>query len=124
MIIGKIVDRKIIIPVTFLLSAEMIFSVEFVLDTGFNGYLTLPVNAVGAMNLPLFSTTATILADGSQSSIPTHIATIDWHGQELLAPVLAMGGKPLLGTGLLDRCRLVVEFTEDRSIELEKLREK
>jgi predicted aspartyl protease len=53
MIIGKIVDRKIIIPVPFLLSAEMIFSVEFVVDTGFNGYLTLPVNAVGAMNLPL-----------------------------------------------------------------------
>jgi clan AA aspartic protease len=121
MIIGKIVDRKIIIPVTFLLSAEMIFSVEFVLDTGFNGYLTLPVNAVGAMNLPLFSTTATILADGSQSSIPTHIATIDWHGQELLVPVLAMGGKPLLGTGLLEQCRLVVEFTKDGSIELEKL---
>jgi clan AA aspartic protease len=121
MIIGKIVDRKIILPVKFLLSAGMTFSVEFILDTGFNGYLTLPVNAVGAMNLPLFSTTATILADGTQSSIPTHIATIDWHGQELLVPVLAMGGKPLLGTGLLDRCRLVVEFSQDGSIELEKL---
>jgi predicted aspartyl protease len=41
--------------------------------------------------------------------------------RELLVPVLAMGTKPLLGMGLLDRCRLVVEFTEDGSIELEKL---
>jgi hypothetical protein len=32
-----------------------------------------------------------------------------------------MGTKPLLGIGLLDRCRLVVDFTEDGSIELEKL---
>jgi clan AA aspartic protease len=121
MIVGKFVDSKIILPVRFLLSDKMMFSVEFVLDTGFNGYLTLPVSAVGAMNLPLFSTTVTILADGTQSLTPTHVATIDWHGQELLVPVLAMGGKPLLGTSLLNQCRLVVEFTEDGSIELEQL---
>jgi clan AA aspartic protease len=121
MIIGKFVDRKIIVPVRFILSEEIIFSVEFVIDTGFNGYLTLPTGAVGAMNLPLFSMTRTILADGTYSSIPTHIATINWHDRELLVPVLAMGSKPLLGMGLLERCRLVVEFTEDGSIELEKL---
>jgi clan AA aspartic protease len=121
MIRGKFVDKKIILPVRFLLSQEMIFSIEFVVDTGFNGYLTLPIGAVGAMNLQLFSTTATILADGTQSLIPTHIATIDWHGEEILVPVLAMGGKPLLGTGLLSQCRLLAEFTEDGTIELEKL---
>jgi predicted aspartyl protease len=42
--------------VEFLLSQNTILSIEFVVDTGFNGYLTLPVSAVGAMNLPLFST--------------------------------------------------------------------
>jgi predicted aspartyl protease len=83
--------------------------------------LTLPVSAVGAMNLPLFSTTITILADGTRAEIPTHVATINWHDLELLVPVLAMGTKPLLGMGLLDRCRLVVEFAQDGLIELEKL---
>ena len=121
MIRGRFVDSKIILPVKFILSQEIIFDVEFVVDTGFNGYLTLPVGAVGAMNLPLFSTTVTILADGTQSLIPTHVATIDWHGEEVLVPVLAMGSKPLLGTSLLSQCRLLVEFTEDGSIELEKL---
>jgi clan AA aspartic protease len=121
MITGKFVDKKIVLPVKFLLSSDTILSVDFVVDTGFNGYLTLPVGAVGAMNLPLFSTTITILADGTRAEIPTHVATIDWHDRELLVPVLAMGTKPLLGIGLLDRCRLVVEFTEDGSIELEKL---
>lgn len=121
MITGKFIDRKIILPVKFLLSTDTILSIEFVVDTGFNGYLTLPVSAVGALNLPLFSTTITILADGTHAEIPTHVATIDWHDRELLVPVLAMGTKPLLGIGLLDRCRLVVEFTEDGSIELERL---
>ena len=91
------------------------------LDTGFNGYLTLPVNAVAAITLPLFSTITTILADGTHSLIPTHVATIDWHSQELLVPVLAMGPKPLLGMSLLDECRLVSEFSEDGLIELENL---
>jgi clan AA aspartic protease len=121
MITGKFIDKKIILPVRLLLSPDTILSIEFVVDTGFNGYLTLPVGAVGAMNLPLFSTTITILADGTHAEIPTHVATIDWHERELLVPVLAMGNKPLLGIGLLDRCHLVVEFNENGSIELEKL---
>ncbi len=79
MITGKFIDNKIVLPVKFLLSIDTILSVEFVVDTGFNGYLTLPVSAVGAMSLPLFSTTITILADGTHAEIPTHIATIDWH---------------------------------------------
>jgi predicted aspartyl protease len=66
MIIGKFIDKKIIITVWFLLSKDTVLSIEFVVDTGFNGYLTLPVSAVGAMNLPLFSTTITILADGTR----------------------------------------------------------
>jgi clan AA aspartic protease len=79
MIIGKFIDKKITLPVNFLLSTDTILSIEFVVDTGFNGYLTLPVNAVGALNLPLFSTIITILADGTHAEIPTHVATIDWH---------------------------------------------
>jgi clan AA aspartic protease len=79
MITGKFIDKKIIFPVGFLLSQDTILSIEFVVDTGFNGYLTLPVSAVGAMNLPLFSTTITILADGTHAEIPTHVATINWH---------------------------------------------
>lgn len=123
MIFGKFVGNKIILPVRFVLAGEMVFSVDFVVNTGFNGYLTLLVEAVGAMNLPLFSTTAAILADGTQSLIPTPVATIDWHGQELLVPVLAMGSKPLLGVSLLHQSRLVAEFIEDGSIELEKISE-
>lgn len=121
MIVGKFVDKKIVLPVGLLLSQDTILSIEFVVDTGFNGYLTLPLSAVGAMNLPLFSTTIAILADGTHVEIPTHIATINWQDRELRVPVLAMGTKPLLGMGLLDRCRLIVEFSEDGSIELEKL---
>jgi predicted aspartyl protease len=39
MIIGKFLDRKIILPVRFLLSPDTILSIEFVVDTGFNNAL-------------------------------------------------------------------------------------
>jgi predicted aspartyl protease len=44
MIVGKFIDKKIILPVRFLLSPDTILSIELVVDTGFNGYLTLPVS--------------------------------------------------------------------------------
>jgi predicted aspartyl protease len=37
MITGKFIDKKIILPVKFLLSTDTMLSIEFVVDTGFNG---------------------------------------------------------------------------------------
>lgn len=53
MIYGRLIDRKAIVPVIFRLPQQPDFSLSFVVDTGFNGYLTLPAQAVSAMNLPL-----------------------------------------------------------------------
>ncbi|WP_414623326.1 hypothetical protein [Calothrix sp. CCY 0018] len=41
MINGRISQGKATIPVTFRLPSQPDFSVDFVIDTGFNGYLTL-----------------------------------------------------------------------------------
>jgi clan AA aspartic protease len=121
MISGKFVDSRVILPVRFLLPGDMSFTIDFVVDTGFSGYLTLPASAIGAMNLSLCSTTVGILADGTESLLPTHLANIDWHNQSLLVPVLAMGQKPLLGIGLLRSCRLVFELVEGGVVEVAKL---
>ncbi|WP_245911815.1 hypothetical protein [Brunnivagina elsteri] len=42
MIHGRLIDRKAIVPVIFRLPQQPDFSLNFVVDTGFNGYLTLP----------------------------------------------------------------------------------
>jgi clan AA aspartic protease len=121
MISGKFVDSRVKLPVKFLLAGNMSFSIDFVVDTGFSGYLTLPPSAIGAMNLSLYATTTGVLADGTQSLIPTHLASIDWHGEHLSVPVLALGQKPLLGIGLLGNCRLVVELAENGVVQVERL---
>jgi predicted aspartyl protease len=47
---ARLVERKAIVPVIFRLPQQPNFSVNFVIDTGFNDYLTLPPQAVSAMN--------------------------------------------------------------------------
>ncbi len=61
MIYGRISESKATIPVIFRLPSQPDFSVDFVIDTGFNNYLTLPIQAVNIMNLPLYLSSLTIL---------------------------------------------------------------
>jgi clan AA aspartic protease len=81
MISGKFVDGMAILPIEFRVSTDINLAIDFVVDTGFNDYLTLPQQAVIAMNLPLYSTGTVRLANGSTSVISIHIADISWDNQ-------------------------------------------
>jgi clan AA aspartic protease len=78
MIYGRLIAAKATVPVIFRLPQQPEFSLDFVIDTGFNGYLTLPPQAVSAMNLPLYSSTPIRLADGNEALSAIHLATIVW----------------------------------------------
>jgi clan AA aspartic protease len=121
MILGKFVDRRVVLPINFCLMDDTDLIINCVVDTGFNDYLTLPPQAVMAMELPFNSTTIARLADGRQYSIPIHYARIRWDNREEVVPVLAIGTKPLLGTALLQGFRLIVEFADDGIVKVEKM---
>lgn len=121
MIYGKVIDGRAIISVVFPLPSQPDFSLDFVIDTGFNDHLTLPPQAVSAMNLPLYSSTEARLADGSQALLSIHLATIVWDGIEKLVPVLAAGYKPLLGSSLMAGYHLEIDFQENGLVSLKKL---
>ena len=89
MIESRLVDGKAIVSVIFRLPSQPDFSLDFIIDTGFNDHLTLPPQAVRAMNLPLYSTTPARLADGSETLLSIHLATIVWDDIEKIVPVLA-----------------------------------
>ncbi|WP_242055569.1 MULTISPECIES: clan AA aspartic protease [Nostocales] len=91
MIYGRLIDHKAIVPVIFRLPQQPDFSLDFVIDTGFNDYLTLPVQAVNAMNLPLYSSIPARFADGSEALLAIHLATVVWDDVEKIVPILASG---------------------------------
>ncbi|BAY95247.1 MULTISPECIES: clan AA aspartic protease [unclassified Tolypothrix] len=118
---GRLVDGKAIAPVIFRLPGQPDFSLDFVIDTGFNGYLTLPVQAISAMNLPLYSSTPIKLADGSEALSAIHFATVVWDDVEKVVLVLASGYKPLLGTAMLEGYHLEIDFVDNGLVSLEKI---
>jgi clan AA aspartic protease len=121
MIYGRLIDRKAIVPVIFRLPQQPDFSLDFVIDTGFNDYLTLPVQAVNAMNLPLYSSIPARFADGSEALLAIHLATVVWDDVEKVVPILASGYKPLLGTAMMEGYHLEIDFEDNGLVSLEKI---
>src|SRR5262249_16779686 len=54
--------------------------VETVLDTGFNGFLTLPPAIITALALPFLNYFNAGLADGSRISLQVYGAVVIWDG--------------------------------------------
>ncbi len=79
--------------------------VECVIDTGFEGALTLPERAVDGLALPYLTDLTANLADNTTIRTAVHLATIVWDGVEKEVAVLVLEGRPLLGTALLEGCR-------------------
>lgn len=121
MIYGRIIDTKASIPVVFRLPGQPDFSIDFVIDTGFNDYLTLPPQAISVMNLPLYSSIPARLADGSETLLAVHLGTIVWESVERIVPVLASGYKPLLGVAMMEGHHLEIDFVDNGLVSLEKI---
>ena len=86
--------------------------IEAVIDTGFNGYLTLPPGLVADLGLPLVGTGSGVLADGSVVRFDIHCCTVLWDAQERLVRVNVADTTPLVGMRLLDRHSLYVEIED------------
>lgn len=121
MMTGTVQNRRLLLPVSFRLSNKPDLAIEFVVDTGFTDFLTLPAAAVAAMGLPFLHRASIVLADGSAGEVAVYEAIILWNGVERQVPVLATDRRPLLGTALLDGQELVAQFQEGGLVTVEDL---
>ena len=86
--------------------------IEAVIDTGFNGFLTLPPALVTELGLPFASTGRATLADGSEAAFDVYDATVLWDGQPRSVESGAVGDAPLVGMSLLDRHDLSIQVRD------------
>ena len=121
MISGIVSDRHATVTLTFILPNSSTLPIAFVIDTGFTGHLCLPQEAVSLLRLPFLYDLPANLADNSQVLLPVHEAVIIWNGAEREVSVIATGRQPLLGTALLERYELVVQFTEEGLVTIDQL---
>ncbi len=95
--------------------------VECVVDTGFEGFLTLPPAVVSDLGLPYLAPIDANLADNSRIVANVHQGIILWNGVERVIPVLAMGRRPLVGTALLEHYHLSIDFCEGGTVLVDEI---
>ncbi|WP_353932869.1 clan AA aspartic protease [Okeanomitos corallinicola TIOX110] len=110
MINGNVVGLQARINVIFNLSEGLNIEIGCVVDTGFEGFLTLPADAITKMGLPYLARIDANLADNSNVPVNVFLANILWNGKQREVPVLAMGRRPLIGTALLEDYHLSIDF--------------
>lgn len=86
--------------------------IEAVVDTGYNGYLTLPPALVAELGLTFQSEGWATLANGSVETFDIYGVTMLWDGQLRYVDADAQGNDPLVGMSLLDRHNLNIEVAD------------
>jgi clan AA aspartic protease len=84
-------------------------NIQFAIDTGFTGHLTLPPETVRSLSLPERGFVDVELADGGMATLGVYEARVLWHWRPLRVPVYEADGGPLIGMSLLRGSTLTIE---------------
>ena len=121
MIRGTIRRRDAIIEMVISGSGARSQSVEAVIDTGFNGYLTLPGPVITALQLPLVGYRRGRLADGSVTRLNVRMVSLIWHGRRKEVLAMEADGAPLVGMALLEGSRLTMDVVDRGDVTINEL---
>jgi clan AA aspartic protease len=75
--------------------------VEGMVDTGFNGWLTLPPSVIATLGLTWVQRGRAVLADGSSVLYNTYEGVIEWDGMGRTVLLDEAAGIPLIGMSLI-----------------------
>lgn len=96
-------------------------SVDAVIDTGFNGFLSLPIAVIMELALPWNYRDRATLGDGSETLFDVYDAEVIWNGQYREIEINAAETEPLLGMRMLKGYRLQVDTIEGGLVTIEML---
>ena len=121
MITGRVTDSEAIIGVGVAGPGQPPRRVEAIIDTGYNGYVTLPSHLVSALELRFAGHRRGTLADGSVTVLDVYLAAVVWHGREQDVLVAQAAGTPLVGMSLLRGSRMTMDVLEGGDLTIEEL---
>jgi clan AA aspartic protease len=91
------------------------------IDTGFNGFLTLPPAIIAKLRLPWLCRQQGELADGSVLEFDVYVATVDWKGRPRSVEVEAADAQPLLGMALMQGLELRIQIVPGGALTIAEL---
>lgn len=122
MLTGRVTsDNEAILPIEVLGADGRAFQVKAGIDTGYNGFLTLPKRMIEDLDLTFVGPARAALGDGREVRMDLFLASIQWEGGPRDILVLESEGGTLVGMGLLDGCRVVLDVEEGGVVSIESL---
>lgn len=96
-------------------------SLAAVVDTGFDGWLTLPQDVISELDFNWRGRGRALLADGAETIFDRYDAILTWHGLARRIMVDSANIKPLLGMSLLQNCKLRMQVRSGGPVTIEPL---
>lgn len=122
MIIGEVnSDREAVVQISVHAPNGQIHQLDAIIDTGFNGWLSLPPDFVIMTKLPWLKVGRAILADGSMHLFDVFEASIFWDGQTLTIPIDEADSEPLIGMALLHGFDLTIRNLTGGRVTIERI---
>lgn len=110
-----------VIPLRIVGSTGEVLDIEAVIDTGFNGFLTLPTAVIDDLRLPWRRRGRAVLADGTETIFDTYDGSVVWDGQGRRVAVDGADSEPLVGMALLGGFELTIAVTKGGQVTIQTL---
>lgn len=98
-----------------------VYTQDAIIDTGFNGWLSLSPDLIDQLNLKWKRRGRAILGDGSECVFNIYEAVVLWDGVYLTIPIDEADSEPLVGMSLMEGYQLMVQVFEGGNVELWKV---
>ena len=95
--------------------------VNAVVDTGFDGRLTLPPALIAHLGLVWDRRRSAFLADGSECFFDTYTGVVVWDRRQRVIPIHEADTTPLVGTALLAEHEVNAEFRPGGRVTIKRL---
>ncbi len=124
MLIGQITaENQAVVSVEVYGSDEQRVRIDATIDTGYNGFLTLPKALIDELDLPSAGPARAALGDGNEVRMEIFLAVVQWQKEPKDVLVLAAEGGVLLGMAMLLGCRLILDVEADGVVAIESLKQ-
>ncbi len=97
-------------------------TVEAVVDTGYDGFLTLPPTMIRELELEWLSNGHAVLADGSECLFDLHEGEVIWDRRHMLIQIDSSDATPLVGMRLLEGFELTMQVRQDGPVLITRMK--